>query len=398
MSMRYLVGKEINYSLSPLIHKEFGDEFYAIKNLSESEFDTFLKARDFDGVNVTIPYKKNAIKYLDEIDDFALEIGVVNTIVNKGGKLVGYNTDASGMAYALEKACINLCGKNVLILGSGGTSMTARFVAKSAKSVCVVSRVGEINYDNCYDKIDTEIVINTTPIGMGKFAFDSIIDLSRFPRLEGVMDVCYNPYNTLFMQQAKSLGVKVATGLDMLVEQARTAHNLFAGDNISRDKNDEIVKTCQKAMGNVYLIGMGGSGKSTVGEVVAEKLNMKFVDTDEEIVKSEGREIVDVITDERYFRKVESDILRSVCKMSGCIVATGGGIVLDDKNVKAMRTNGKIILLERDVPVSRPLYQDEKTWQRVKSERMRFYESACDIVVKNCDIDDCVDKIVGWLE
>ncbi len=396
--MRYLVGKEINYSLSPLIHKEFGDEFYSIKNLSESEFDTFLKAREFDGVNVTIPYKVDAIKYLDEIDDCAREIGAVNTIVNREGKLIGYNTDASGMAYALEKAHMNLDGKNVLILGSGGTSKTARFVAKSAKRVTVVSRTGNINYDNCYEKIDTEIVINTTPVGMGKFAFDSLIDLSKFPRLEGVMDVCYNPYNTLFMQQAKSLGVKVANGLNMLVEQARVAHNLFTNDNVPRDKNDEIVKTCQKAMGNVYLIGMGGSGKSTIGKALAHKLDMKFVDTDEEIVKSEGKEIVDIIKDERYFRKVESEISRFVCKMSGCVVATGGGVVLDENNVKAMRTNGKIVLLERNVPISRPLYQDEKTWQRVKSERLRFYESACDIVVENDDIDECVDKIVGWLE
>ncbi len=396
--MRYLVGKDINYSLSPLIHKEFGDEFYAIKNLSESEFDSFIKSKDFDGVNVTIPYKVNSIKCLDEIDDCAREIGAVNTIVNKGGKLIGYNTDVSGMAYALEKANINLDGKRVLILGSGGTSKTARFVAKSAKSVSVVSRMGEINYDNCYEQKEVEIVINTTPIGMGDFAFDNIIDLSKFPRLEGVMDVCYNPYNTLFMQQAKSLGVKVATGLDMLVEQARVAHNLFANDNISRDKNDEIVKTCQKAMSNVYLIGMGGSGKSTIGKALADKLNMKFVDTDEEIVKREGREIASIIKDERYFRKVESEILRSVCKMSGYIVATGGGVVLDENNVKAMRTNGKIVLLERDCPISRPLYQDEKAWLDVKKKRAHLYESACDIVVKNCDIESCIDKIVGWIE
>lgn len=395
--MRFVIGKEINYSLSPIIHKQFGDDFYYVKNLDEEGLKSFLQAKEFDGLNVTIPYKKDVIKYLDDIDNVAKIVGAVNTIKNLNGRLIGYNTDVDGMQYALKKAGIDLAGKNVLILGSGATSKTATYVSRCAKSVKIVSRNGDINYQNCYDYIDTQIVINTTPVGMKPNAFCAPIALDRFPHLEGVLDVNYNPFNTFLLQDAQKLGLKTASGLDMLVEQARVAHNIFLNDDISQGKNEQIVSLLKRQSCNIYLIGMGGSGKSTIAKSLASKLQMRYVDTDALIVEKEQKDIDILIKDEQSFRRVESEVLRSVCLDSGVVVATGGGIVLDEDNIKAMRTNGKIVLLDRSVPASRPLYRDENAWWSVKKERDKLYHNACDICIDNLEIDDCINQIVGWL-
>lgn len=387
-----LIGKTLKHSYSKEIHTLLGDYPYEMIELAPEKVGEFVKSGCLDGFNVTIPYKKDVIPYLDDIDERAQKIGAVNTIVKRNGKLIGYNTDFNGMIYALKMAGITIKDKNVLILGSGGTSNTSRAIAEhlGAKSVRILSRAGEINYEN-YKQValDSQVIINATPVGMYPENYNCLIDLSVFKNLSGVVDAIYNPALTQLLYQAKKLGVPNVNGLPMLVAQAKFAMELFLGINVSDDIILPIVEKLNKESLNIVLIGMPGSGKTTIGKILAEKLNREFIDTDQEIVKKEGRSIPEIFADngEEYFRKVEREVLKEVGKLSGKVISTGGGVIKNLNNYFPLKQNGKIFWIDRAinklVTEGRPLSKDIETVKKLYAERKEKYEFFADKKITN---------------
>lgn len=393
-----LIGKTLKHSYSKIIHEKFGEYPYDLVELKENEVKDFALKKEYDAYNVTIPYKEVIMEYLDVIDDFALRIGAVNTVVKKNGKLYGYNTDFKGMKYMMESAGIFVKDKNVLILGTGGTSKTARVVCGylGAKNVWVVSRTGELNYSNCQN-LDVEIVINTTPVGMFPNCFDCPIDISVYKNLEGVVDVIYNPNLTKICFEAKKLNLKYVNGLSMLVAQAKYAKDYFLGYEGDNSAIEKITNDLSKETENLFLIGMAGCGKTTVGKALSKVLNLPFYDTDLEIVKRANKSIPDIFNDEGedYFRKLESEVLKDLSLKRGAIIATGGGIVKREENIFAIKSNGKAIWIKRNVEnldlKGRPLSKDKETTKRLYKERKPLYNKFADFIVIN---DDTIDKVV----
>ena len=407
-----VIGKSLPHTLSPEIHMAFGREVYDVCEFADAqELAAFVNGREYAGYNVTIPYKRDIMPMLDEVSEEATAIGAVNTVVTEGGRLVGYNTDVEGMRYALSVAEIDLSGKNVLILGSGGTCQTAKYVCGicGAASVNVVSRSGIINYDNCYNLTDVQVVINTTPVGMMPHAYEVPIDLCRFEKLEGVFDCVYNPLETLLVKTARKLGVKAANGLLMLVEQARLAHNLYQRANGLAECDEsmtlKVAARVENARRNVVLVGMAGSGKSVIGMRLAKAMGREFVDTDCEIEKSEGMSIPDIFAEhgEEYFRAAERNAVESACTRLGLVIATGGGAVLDERNAFFMKANGVCVLIYRNpeelATKGRPLSSDIDKARRLYEQRKPIYEAIADITVfNNSDIDNAVEKILNEIE
>ena len=401
-----LLGKTLKHSFSPQIHKLLSDYEYDLIEVNENGLEEFVKSGKYDGFNVTIPYKKEIIKYLDAVDETAKEIGAVNTVISKNGKLLGYNTDWFGMEYALKKAKINLFDKKVLILGSGGTSNTAKFVAKhlGAREVLIVSRSGEVNYQNCYEHSGVEIIINTTPVGMFPNNYESPIDLTRFKNLEGVFDAIYNPDTTNLTFSAKELGIKYSNGLAMLVAQAKMASELFINSAISDDKIDKAVLSIKKQKSNIVLIGMAGVGKSTLAKELSKKLSMPFVDTDSLIEQKENKKISEIFAEygQEYFRKVESEVLMEVGKGTGKIIATGGGIVERKENHFYLKQNGVIFNLVRDLEKldrkNRPLSTDIDAVKKLFEKRKDKYIEFSDFTVdNNGELDKTLNRIMEKL-
>lgn len=398
-----LIGKTLKHSYSKIIHEKFGEYPYDLIELKEDEVKDFALKKEYDAYNVTIPYKEVIMQYLDVIDDFAREIGAVNTVVKRDGKLYGYNTDFKGMKYMMDSANITVTGKNVLILGTGGTSKTARAVCRyfRAKNVWVVSRKGELNYSNCQN-LDVEVVINTTPVGMYPNCFSSPIDISIYKNLEGVVDVIYNPTLTKICFDAKRLNLKHVNGLSMLVAQAKYAKDYFLGYESSENLISEITSKLHKETENIYLIGMAGSGKTTVGKALSKTLNLPFYDTDAEIEKKANKTIPEIfaIYGEDYFRDLESKVLKELSLKRGAIIATGGGIVKNDQNLFPIKSNGKAIWIKRDpdsLSISgRPLSKDKETAKRLYEERKPLYNKFADYVVENDkNIEDAVKEILS---
>ncbi len=397
--MKYcLIGERLSHSYSAEIHKARGFD-YELKEVRRGKLAEFMK-EGYDGFNVTIPYKKEIIPYLDFLDESAKKIGAVNTVVLKDGKYCGYNTDFEGMRYAFSRKGIVLKDKNVMILGSGGAACTADALCKAekVKSVVFVSRNGEINYENCYDLKNTEIIVNATPVGMFPNAGDSPIDLSRFPDLKGVFDCVYNPFNTALIMQAKKLKVKCSDGLPMLIKQAVEAQKIW-GVSSEKDDTEEIINELYLNKLNIVLVGMPSSGKTTVGKLVADILGKTFIDTDAEICKKTGKTPAEIIEScgERAFRDVETEIVKSVAATSGAVIATGGGAVLREENVSALKSNGVTFYIKRDLSLltseNRPLSADCGI-AKLYGERKKLYERAADFTAENNGkITACADSI-----
>ncbi len=400
-----LIGKTLKHSYSKIIHNKLGDYPYELYELDECEIKDFTQS-DVDGFNVTIPYKKEIIQYLDVIDEFAQKIGAVNTVVKRDGKVYGFNTDFKGMEYMLKRANISLKDKSVMILGSGGTSNTAKAVSEylGAKSVVVVSRSGAVNYQNCYDLSGVEIIINTTPVGMYPNVENSPVDISKFSSLVGVVDAIYNPSLTNLLYQAKERGINYTSGLPMLVSQAKYARDYFFNETTSDDDIERVLSEINKETKNVVLIGMPGSGKSTVGNILSNKLDRKFIDTDKAIEEKDGRSIPQIFSEsgEEYFRKLESEILFEVGKMNGVIIATGGGVVKNKDNYFPLKCNGEIVYINRSVEKlsteGRPLSKDLKAVEKLYSERKNLYSAFADFTVDNDgEVEDTVKNIMEKL-
>ena len=371
------------------------DYSYELIELRPEELEDFFGRRDFDGVNVTIPYKEAVIPLLDRIDDAAGQIGAVNTVVCENGRLVGYNTDQHGMRMAILRAGIEPAGKKALICGTGGTSKTAEYVLRSlgARDVVRLTRRdgAGVTYNDAYERhADASVIVNTTPCGMYPDNYSSPIDLEKFPALEGVFDAVYNPLRTPLVMKARKLGIKAAGGLYMLVAQAERASELFRGTVCGKGCVDAVYESLLRECENVVLTGMPSSGKTTVGRLVADSLGKDFIDTDDVIVEKEGRTIPEIFSSEgeKYFRDAESEVIKEVSMLRGKVIATGGGSVLREENVCALKQNGRIFFLDR--PLSsltptddRPLSGDAQSLEKRYRERIDIYNAACDVRIEN---------------
>ena len=400
-----LLGRRLGHSYSPQIHAMLGSYPYALFEKEPEEIEDFLKSGDFTGINVTVPYKKDVIPFLDELSPVAQRLGAVNTIVRRNGKLIGHNTDYFGFLTMVKACGLDVSCKKVLVLGSGGASNTAVAVLQElGAEVIVISRNGKNNYQNLYLHTDARMIVNTTPVGMYPHAGVSPIDLTLFPLLEGVLDVIYNPARTQLLLDAERSGLVAMNGLLMLVAQAKEAAEWFMETCIEDSIISAIHHRLQLQMENIILIGMPGSGKTTVGKLLAERTGRKFVDADEELVKHAGRTIPDIFASdgESYFRQLETEVLSSLGQQSGLVLATGGGCVTQARNYPLLHQNGTIFCLNRDISKlpteGRPLSQIAKMEEMYRI-RKPLYETFADHMINNdCSPDAAVEQILLILE
>ena len=401
------IGEHLPHSFSREIHEQIGGYTYALKELTPEELPAFLTARDFRGINVTIPYKQAVIPFLDSVDATAKAIGAVNTVVNRNGKLTGYNTDLYGLTRLIRRIGLDLAGRKVLIPGTGGTSRTASFAAEQlhAREILRISRSGRegsLTYEQALrDHTDAEIILNTTPCGMFPEPDAQPLPLDPFPHLRGVADVIYNPLRSRLVLDALARGVPAEGGLYMLVAQAVRASELFLDTAYPEDLTDRIYAKILRQKENIVLIGMPGSGKSAVGKLLAEKTGRPFLDTDQLIVGKAGRPIPDIFREdgEPAFRNLESEVIRNCAKQSGQILSTGGGAVLRPENVAVLRQNGRLFWLDRDpaslVPTDdRPLADTEEKMKRLYLEREPVYRAAADVIIPvNGSVEDTAARL-----
>ena len=402
-----LLGRTLGHSWSAPIHKSLGCESYRLIELEPERLEDFLRREDVGGLNVTIPYKRDVMQFCDVIDPAAEAIGSVNTLVRRDGRLYGYNTDIDGFLYMLRRAKISLVGKKVVILGSGGASLTAQAAARQegAREIVVVSRTGPDNYENLPQRhAGAEVLVNTTPVGMWPHVEGQPVDLRLLPNIPAVVDVIYNPGRTNLLLQAEELDraeadmpeppgsglrrVRYPGGLSMLVHQAKRAEELFFGKTIPDGETENIVTRLWQDRTNLVLVGMPGCGKTTVGRALAQLSGKPFVDLDEEIVRRAGRPIPYIFQTEgeEAFRELEARVLAEVCAQSGQVVATGGGAVLRAENRAAMRRAGRVYFLRRsleELPTDgRPLSQ-KGGLEEMYLVRKPLYSAAADVAVAN---------------
>lgn len=384
-----LLGRKLGHSYSPQIHALLGDYSYALFEKEPEEIEDFLKNGDFTGLNVTIPYKKDVIPFLDELSSAAARLGAVNTIVRRAGKCIGHNTDYFGFRWLVKESGLQVAGKKVLVLGSGGASNTAVAVlTELGANVVVISRSGENNYTNLQRHADAAVIVNTTPVGMYPNAGKSPLCLDGFPRLEGVLDAVYNPARTQILLDAEQRGLVAVNGLWMLVAQAKESAEWFTGEKIPDSRIGEIHHALQLQMKNIILVGMPGCGKTTIGKLLAQKLGKKFVDADDALEASAGRKIAEIIpTDgEDRFREMETETLAALGMQSGLVIATGGGCVTREKNHPLLHQNGTIFWLTREISKlptdGRPLSQSGKLADMYE-KRMPLYRRFADAVISN---------------
>ena len=391
--MKYgLIGEHLTHSYSCEIHAQIADYEYELHELAPSELGGFLTKREFNAINVTIPYKQDVIPYLDGISDTAKRIGAVNTIVNRGGKLYGDNTDFAGMLALAKHIGVDMKGKKVLILGTGGASKTGHALAEymGAESVYYVSRSGKngsITYEQAVSEhSDAQVIINATPVGMFPKQGGRPIDISVFPKLEGVLDAIYNPLRTNLILDAQERGIPAEGGLYMLSAQAVHAAAVFQDIPLDESLVDKAFKSVKNDKQNIVLIGMPSSGKTTVGRILAEKCGKELADTDEYIVKKIGMPIADFFAKhgEAEFRKIEKETVAGLASTGGKIIATGGGAVLDAENVRALKQNGVLVFLDRRpenliATDDRPLASRRSALEKLYAERYDIYCAAAEV-------------------
>ena len=385
-----LLGEKLGHSFSPQIHRALaGCDYQLLPTPPEAVADLFRR-RDFRGLNVTIPYKQTVMPLCDEIDPRAAAIGAVNTVVNRDGRLTGYNTDIDGLIYLARRTGVDMAGKKVVILGSGGTGRTARAAAGElgAAEIVTVSRGGEDNYETLSRHADAQVLLNTTPVGMYPNCGVSPVSLDAFPHLEGVLDVVYNPLRTALLLEARERGLPCSCGLPMLVAQAWRAEELFTGSAIPAETVEAVLAGLTAQLENVVLIGMPGCGKSTLGRALARRQGKAFLDLDRLIEERAGKSIPAIFAQEgeEAFRTLESWAVREAGARTGCVISTGGGVVTRAENCAPLRQNGVIIHLTRPLDrlptAGRPVSQStdlQTLWER----RRGLYAAFADRTVDN---------------
>lgn len=397
-----LLGETLGHSFSPQIHACLGDYEYKLFEVAPGDLGDFLRSGSFEGLNVTIPYKKAVMPYLAEISENAKAIGSVNTItVLPNGTLRGDNTDYDGFLYLVRRSGIAVNGKKALVLGTGGASLPVKKVLSDlgAREIISISRMGENNYQNLEKHFDADLIVNTTPVGMYPNNLQSPLSLEGFTQLSGVLDIVYNPQKTQLILDAEQRGIPAFSGLTMLVAQAKRAAELFLNTNIDDRKNDEIYETLSRQMKNIVLVGMPGCGKSTVGKALAKRLSRPFFDADQEIVKRAGKSIPEIFQTEGEagFRKIETEVLFDLCRQSGAVIATGGGAVTVPKNHGILRQNSLVVFINRDIAVlptnGRPLSEQNDLHEMFR-QRLPLYRAVCDYEVDgNSEIQTVTDRV-----
>lgn len=397
-----LLGRKLSHSWSPLIHRELDCPNYQLIELEPEELEGFLRREDIGGLNVTIPYKRAVMPFCDVIDEAAQAIGSVNTIVRReDGKLYAYNTDAAGFVWMAERAGISFRDRKVLILGSGGASLTAQAITRrhGAREVVVISRTGENDYHNLYFHADADIIVNATPVGMYPETGKAPLDLSYFPKCQGVLDMVYNPHRTALMIQAEELGIPCTGGLSMLVAQAKVAAEYFQNRTIPDSENERILNLLEWQCTNIVIIGMPGAGKTTIGKALEKLTGRQAIDVDEWLIAQIHRTIPDIFAKdgEATFRAMERGSTAAVGRLSGKIVITGGGVVKDSRNYNSLHQNGRIYQILRDLDAlpteGRPLSQSTKL-SAMWEERRPMYEAFRDVAIENDrTIQDAAERI-----
>lgn len=401
-----LLGRKLGHSYSPQIHNALGDYPYKLFEVEPEHLEMFLQSADFTGLNVTIPYKKAVLPYCATLSKTAQRLGAVNTLVRKkDGTLIGHNTDYFGFASMLQRSNLDVQNKKVLVLGSGGASNTAVAVLQElGANVIVISRSGENNYDNLHLHGDTSVIVNATPVGMYPHVGVSPIELNLFPKLEGVLDLIYNPARTKLLLDAEAKGLITENGLWMLVAQAKESAEWFIGSKISNNRIPVIHKGLRCQMENIILIGMPGCGKSTVGALLGEALGRPVVDADKAIEEAAGCTIPEIFArgTEVEFRQIETAVLSDLSKQSGLIIATGGGCVTREENYPLLHQNGTIVWIKRDLrklaTEGRPLSQVTKMEDMFKI-RKPMYEQFADLTVSNDGTpEETASRVLALLE
>lgn len=390
--MRYgLVGRKLPHSFSPEIHRAFGcPEDYGLFELEPDELEGFMKRREFLGINVTVPYKRDVMQFVDVISPEAGEIGSVNTVVNRNGSLFAYNTDYYGFTFLLDRSGITLSGKKVLVLGSGGASLTVRAAAKSlgASEIVTISRSGPDNYENLSRHYDAEVIVNTTPVGTFPACPAAPLSLSPFKKLCGVVDLIYNPARTALLMQAEKLGIPHTGGLIMLSAQAKRAEELFFDKKIPDSDAVRVADEIYMDSQNLILIGMPGTGKTTAGKNLSKLTGRPLYDTDALIEEKAGVTIPSLLAEkgEAELRRLETEVISEVGKLSGAIIVCGGGAVTQERNYPYLHQNGRIIQVFRDVSSlsvkNRPLSKDTETVKKMYEIRKPMYEAFRDALVE----------------
>ena len=401
-----LLGRKLSHSYSPQIHAHLGDYPYELFEKESEEVGTFLQNGDFTAINVTIPYKKDVMPYCTELTPRAVAMGAVNTIVRRAdGSLLGHNTDYFGFSSMVRRSGLDPKGKKVLVLGSGGASVTAVAVLREmGAKVVVISRRGEDNYENLHRHADAAILCNCTPVGMYPNNGLSPVDLSSFPSLEGVLDMIYNPARTKLLQDAEKRGIVAENGLWMLVAQAKEAAEWFTGNPVDDGKISKIHAILRCQMENIVLIGMPGSGKTTVGKLVAEQCGKTFVDADAQIVKAAGKPIPQIFAEEGEagFRAWETKVLEDLGKRSGMVLATGGGCVTREGNYEILHQNGTIFCLNRSLErlptEGRPLSQASRLEEMYRIRKPLYDRFADHQIDNNGAPEDTVRAILTLWE
>ncbi len=401
-----LLGRTLGHSWSPQIHGMLADYGYKLYEVEPDDLDRFLRETDLDGMNVTIPYKKDVLPYCAQLSDAARRIGSVNTLVRRSDGWYGDNTDYTGFRYIVERSGVDVAGKKTLVFGTGGASLAvkAALAEMGADPIVSVSRTGENNYGNLDRHRDAAILVNTTPLGMFPNTGAAPASVADFPACQGVFDVVYNPQRTAFLLEAEKLGIPHAGGLGMLVAQAWRSAEQFAGHDIPKSKIEEIMSTLSRQMSNIVLIGMPGCGKSAVGRALARALDRTFIDADGEIVKAAGRSIPDIFASEGEagFRARETAALAELGKGSGAVLATGGGCVTREENYPLLHQNGVIVWLTRDLAklpkAGRPLSQQNSA-ETLYEQRRDKYAAFADITVdNNGPLEETVTQILEALK
>lgn len=404
-----LIGEKLGHSFSKAIHERIAPYTYDLCPLSKEAFARFMEQRNFQAINVTIPYKQDVLPYLDEIDEHAQAIGAVNTIVNRNGRLIGHNTDFSGFLYMVRHHNIVMKDKKVIVLGNGGASKAIQAVVQheQAGSMVVVDIVASeqtITYEACYAQhTDAHIIINTSPVGMYPNITSTPIDLSRFPSCTCVMDVVYNPILTKFCFDAQELGMQRVNGLEMLIAQAVYAAEFFLDKTLDETIIDTIFRDLQYQTCNIVLIGMPSAGKTTIGRMLEERLKKPFIDLDDVIVEKAGKSIPEIFEEngEEGFRQLETEAALELSKLCGHVIATGGGTIKKKVNMDYLRLNGITIFIDRDVDKlissdpNRPLSKSQEALKQMHSERLPLYHKYAEhVVLNNADIEDTLNQVL----
>lgn len=396
-----LLGQVLGHSYSPQIHSHLGDYSYTLFEKEPEELADFLRSGNFSGLNVTIPYKKAVIPYCSELSPTAQRLGAVNTIVRQSdGSLLGHNTDYFGFSSMVSHSGLRVCGKKVLVLGSGGASNTAVAVLEElGANAVVISRSGTNNYSNLCTNTDASVIVNATPVGMYPHTGVSPVTLDSFPALEGVLDLIYNPARTQLLLDAEKRGLVAENGLWMLVAQAKEAAQWFTGTPVSDSVIAPIHASLRKQMENIVLVGMPGCGKSTIAQMLAETLGRRFVDSDAEIEATTGCTIPDIFekSGEDGFREIETRVLTELGKQSGLVISTGGGCVTRQENHPLLHQNGTIFWLKRDIDKlptdGRPLSQANRLTDMYMIRRSMYEHFADHIIDNNGAPEDTLEAI-----